>query len=65
MGELNLWQPDLAVLRLAQDPLLLVVLQELELDPPISPSDVEDEVKIKRGGAFVDVKYVQYSYVHF
>ena len=47
VGELDLWQPDLAVLRLAQDPLLLLVLQELELNSPISPSDVEDEVKIK------------------
>ena len=65
MSELYLWQPELLVLCLAEDPLLLGVLQELEIHSHIPPLNVEHEVKIKGGGTFVNVKNIQYCYIHF
>ena len=60
MSEFYLWQPELLVLCLAEDPLLLGVLKELEIHSHIPPLNVEHEVKIKGGGTFVDVKNIQY-----
>ena len=58
MCELYLREPELAVLRLIQDPLLHWVLQPLESDSDISPLDVQHEVNIKGRVSFLDIKYI-------